>query len=163
MNYIENKVLTLKYSVATCFVFLSLFFIDVAFGDIKTEKQSLRPFINTNGFKNMHGISTLTLKRSKLVVGIIENRFAATGVIIDIKRTAEGPQRFLMHIKEIEPVGDYANYGEEYLDKSVEILSEIGIPPSFRPGAEVSLVLRVSGDEWGQYLFLVEVINNDKT
>ena len=161
MNYPESQVLTLKYSLVTCFLFLSLSFIATSFGEIKIEKQSLRPFINTNGFKNMYEISTL--KRTELVVGIIENRFVATGVIIDIKHTAEGPQRFVMHIKEIEPISDYADFGEEYLDKSVEILSEIGIPSSFRPGAEASLVLRVSGDEWGQYLFLVEVINNDKT
>ena len=68
-----------------------------------------------------------------------------------------------MLIKDIESIEDYANFGEEYLDKSVEILSEIGIPCSFRSGLEVSLILRVSGDEWGQYLFLVKVINDDKT
>ncbi len=68
-----------------------------------------------------------------------------------------------MLIKDIESIEDYANHGEEYLDKSVEILSEIGIPCSFRPGLEVSLVLRVSGDERGQYLFLIKVINDDKT
>lgn len=164
MNYPESQVLTLKYSLVTCFIFLSLFFVNISFGDIKVikgEKQSLRPFINTDSFKNMHEISNL--KRSELVVGIIENRFVATGVIIDIKHTVEGPQRFVMHIKEIEPIGDYANFGEEYLDKSVEVLSEIGIPTSFQPGAGVSLVLCVSGDEWGQYLFLVKVINDDKT
>ena len=68
-----------------------------------------------------------------------------------------------MRIKDIESVDDYANYGEEYLDKSVEILSEIGIPCSFRQGLGISLVLRVSGDERGQYLFLVKVINDNKT
>ncbi|MHC4268535.1 MAG: hypothetical protein ACYSTS_08725 [Planctomycetota bacterium] len=160
MNYLDNKILTLKYSLVICSIFLSLFFIDVAFGDTKIEKQSLRSFINIAGFKNIYEVSTL--KRTELVVGIIENRFVATGVIIDIKHTAEGPQRFVMHIKEIEHIGDYANFGKAYLDKSVEVFSEIGIPSSFLPEVEVSLVLRVSGDEWGQVLFLVEVINNDK-
>ena len=44
------------------------------------------------------------------------------------------------------------------MDKTVEIFSEIGIPSSFQVRMEISVVLRVSGDEWGQTLFLVEVI-----
>lgn len=144
-NYPVKKMWVFKYSMVTSFLFLSLFFIEVAIGEIKTEKQ------------------VSTVKNTELVVGIIENRFVATGVIVDVKRTEKKPQRFVMLIKNIESIEDYASHGDEYLDKSVEILSEIGIPSSFRPGLEVSLVLRVSGDERGQYLFLVEVINDDKT
>src|SRR3972149_11682150 len=44
---------------------------------------------------------------------------------------------------------------------TVEIYSEIGIPSSFQTGIEVSVVLRVAGDERGTSLFLVEVLKND--
>ena len=141
----------------TSFLFLSLFFVDVAIGEIVVQK--LRPLYSNN----ITGVSDVsTIDEVELVVGIIGNRFAATGVIVDVKRTAEKPEKFVMHISSIEPVGGFANHGEAYLDKSVEILSEIGIPPSFRSGVEISLILRVSGDEHGQYLFLVEIINGDK-
>lgn len=158
--YPIKKALSLKYFFAIYFLFLSLFFIDTAIGEIKTEKQFLRLSINNN-LKNVYEVSTR--KEAESVSVIIENRFVATGVVVDIKQTAEKPQRFVMLIKDIEPIEDYANFGEGYLDKSVEILSEIGMPCSFKPGLEVSLVLRVSGDEWGQHLFLVKVINDDKT
>lgn len=46
------------------------------------------------------------------------------------------------------------------MGKEVEIFSEIGFPPTFQVGGEVFVVLRVSGDEWGQTLFLVGVIEN---
>ncbi len=104
----------------------------------------------------------LTSEGEKIVlaVAVIENRFIARGIITDIKRASKGIQKFAMQIKKIEQCGDYPNFGSNYLGKEVEILSEIGIPVSFRVGAEVSVALRVSGDEWGQYLFLVEVIEN---
>ena len=141
----------------TSFLFLSLFFVDVAIGEIVVQK--LRPLYSNN----ITGVSDVsTIDEVELVVGIIGNRFAATGVIVDVKRTAEKPEKFVMHISSIESVGGFANHGEAYLDKSVEILSEIGIPSSFRSGLEISLILRVSGDEHAQYLFLVEVINDDK-
>jgi len=141
----------------TSFLFLSLFFVDVAIGEIVVQK--LRPFYSNN----ITGVSDVsTIDEVELVVGIIGNRFAATGVIVDVKRTAEKPEKFVMHISSIESVRGFANHGKEYSGKSVEILSEIGIPPSFRSGVEISLILRVSGDEHGQYLFLVEIINGDK-
>ena len=104
----------------------------------------------------------LTSEGEKIVlaVAVIENRFIARGIITDIKRASKGIQKFAMQIKKIEQYGDYSNFGSNYLGKEVEILSEIGIPASFRVGAEVSVALRISGDEWGQYLFLVEVIEN---
>ncbi len=159
-EYMVKKVLSFKYSFVTCFLFLSLFFIDAAIGEINIEKQFSRSSIDNN-LKNTYEVSII--KEIESVSVIIENRFVATGVIVDIKQTAEKPQRFVMLIKDIKSIEDYANFGKEYLDKSVEILSEIGIPSSFRPGLETSLVLRVSGDERGQYLFLVKVINDDKT
>ena len=141
----------------TSFLFLSLFFVDVAIGEIVVQK--LRPLYSNN----ITGVSDVsTIDEVELVVGIIGNRFAATGVIVDVKRTAEKPEKFVMHISSIESVRGFANHGKEHSGKSVEILSEIGIPPSFRSGVEISLILRVSGDEHGQYLFLVEIINGDK-
>ena len=95
-----------------------------------------------------------------LTVAVIENRFIAKGTITDIQRASNGMQKFTLQIKKVEQVDDYPNFGSNYLGKKVEIFSEIGIPSSFQIGAEVSVVLRVSGDEWGQYLFLVEVIDN---
>ena len=62
--------------------------------------------------------------------------------------------------KKITPFKDYPNFGQKYLRKEVEIFSEIGIPSPFEIGVEAFVVLRVSGDEWGQTLFLVEVIEN---
>lgn len=159
-DYRVKKILALKKSFVACFLFLSLFFVEAAIGGIKIDKQILKSSI-TNSHENTH--EALTRSDAELVAAIIENRFIATGEIVDINQTEAKLQRFVMVIKDIESVEDYANYGEVYLDKSVEILSEIGIPCSFRPGLEVSLVLRVSGDEHGQFLFLVKVINDDKT
>ena len=159
-KYPVQKVISFNYFFVIFFLFFSLFFIDAAIGGIKVEKQFSRSSINNN-LKNTREVSTI--KETESVSVIIENRFVATGVIVDIKQTAEKPQRFVMLIKDIEPIEDYANFGEGYLGKSVEILSEIGIPCSFRSGLDVSLVLRVSGDERGQYLFLVKVLNDDKT
>jgi hypothetical protein len=156
-DYPVKKIWAFKYSVATSFLLLSLFLVDIAIGQIEVEKQYPVPSNNITGIRDVSTIGEI-----ESVVGIIENRFAATGVIEDVKRTAERPEKFVMHISSIESVGDFANHGEEYSGKSVEILSEIGIPSSFSPGVEASLILRVSGDEHGQYLFLVEVINDDK-
>ena len=143
----------------TYFLFLSLFFVDVdvAIGEIEAEKLYQVQSSNITGMSDVS-----TIGKVKSAVGIIQNRFVATGVIVDVKRTAEKPEKFVMHISSIESVGGFANHGEEYSGKSVEILSEIGIPSSFRSGLEISLILRVSGDEHAQYLFLVEVINDDK-
>lgn len=96
----------------------------------------------------------------KLAVEVIENRFIAKGIITDIKRDSKGIQKFSLQIKIIGPFKDYPNFGGNYIDKTVEIFSEIGIPSSFQVGMEISVVLRVSGDEWGQTLFLVEVIED---
>lgn len=96
----------------------------------------------------------------KLAVTVIENRFIAKGIITDIKRASKGIQKFFLQIKKIEPFKDYPNFGGNYVDKTVEIFSEIGIPSSFQVGMEISVVLRVSGGEWGQTLFLVEVIED---
>ena len=143
----------------TYFLFLSLFFVDVdvAIGEIEAEKLYQVQSSNITGMSDVS-----TIGKVKSAVGIIQNRFVTTGVIVDVKRTAEKPEKFVMHISSIESVRGFANHGKEYSGKSVEILSEIGIPPSFRSGVEISLILRVSGDEHGQYLFLVEIINGDK-
>lgn len=58
------------------------------------------------------------------------------------------------------PFKDYPNFAPKYVRKEVKIFSEIGIPSPFQEGVEVSMVLRVSGDDWGQYIFFVEVIEN---
>lgn len=106
------------------------------------------------------GASTEETKSIKLAVAVIENRFIAKGTITDIKRTSKSMQKFNMQIKKIEQFENYPNFGKNYLDKMVEIFSEIGIPSSFQVGREVSVLVRVTGDERGQYLFLVEVIEN---
>lgn len=106
-----------------------------------------------------HGITSAD-RNIKFAVAVIENRFIAKGIITDIKRTQKDIQKFSLQIRKIGPFKDYPNFGGKYLGKEVEIFSEIGIPSSFRVGIEVSVVLRVSGDEWGQTLFLVEVIEN---
>ena len=110
----------------------------------------------------MQGRKDLTSEGENIVlaVAIIENRFIAHGKITDIKRASKGMQKFTMQIKKIEQYEDYPSFGSNYLGKEVEIFSEIGIPSSFQVGTEVSVMLRVSGDEWGQYLFLVKVIEN---
>ena len=110
----------------------------------------------------MQGRKDLASEGEKIVlaVAIIENRFIAHGKITDIKRASKGMQKFTMQIKKIEQYEDYPSFGSNYLGKEVEIFSEIGIPSSFQVGTEVSVMLRVSGDEWCQYLFLVKVIEN---
>jgi hypothetical protein len=91
---------------------------------------------------------------------IIENRFIAKGRIIHIKPVLKDIQKFTLQIEEVGQHKDYPNFGSNYLGKHVDVFSEIGIPSSFQVGTEVSMVLRVSGDEHGQALFLVEIIEN---
>ena len=141
----------------TSILLLSMFLVDGTFGEIEMEK---RYSVLSYNIACMHNVSTID--EVEFAVGIIANRFIATGVIVDVKRTEAKPEKFVMHINSVESIGDFANHGEEYSGKSVEILSEIGLPSSFITGVEVTLILRVSGDEHGQYLFLVEVINDDK-
>lgn len=78
------------------------------------------------------------------MVAIIENRFIATGIITDIKRASKGIQKFSLQITKTASWKDYPNFGGNYEGKTVEILSEIGIPASFQAGMEVSVILRVS-------------------
>lgn len=111
-------------------------------------------------FEYLVDASTEETKSIKLAVAVIENRFIAKGTIIDIKRASKGIQGFTMQIKKTEQFENYPNFGKNYLGKTVEVFSETGIPSSFQAGVEVSLLLRVSGDERGQHLFLVEVIKN---
>lgn len=99
-------------------------------------------------------------KPVKQIAAVIENRFIARGKITDIKPESKGTQKFTLQIEKIEQYKDYPNFGRSYLEKCVEVYSDTGIPTSFQVEAEVSIVLRVSGDEHGQVLFLVEVIEN---
>lgn len=110
---------------------------------------------NADGTKTISGNKDITL-----AVVAIDNRFIAHGIITDIKRAQKGIQKFRMQIRKIEPFKDYPNFGAKYVGKEVEIFSEIGIPSFFQTGVEASVVLRLSGDEWGQTLFLVEAIEN---
>lgn len=96
----------------------------------------------------------------KLTVAVIENRFIAKGIITDIKRGSKSIQKFSLQIGTTAQFEDYPNFGGSYVNKTVEIFSEIGIPSSFQVGMEISVVLRVSGGEWGQTLFLVEVLED---
>ncbi len=95
----------------------------------------------------------------------IENRFVAAGKITDIIFTPEDHKdirSFIMVIEKVEQLNEYPNLGTEYLGKTVEVISEVGIPPAFKSGARVHVILRVAGDEWKQSLYLVEVIENEK-
>ena len=100
-------------------------------------------------------------KNTQLAVAVIENRFIAHGTIADIKRASKGIQKFTLQITKIDPFKDYPSFGSKYLNKTVEIYSEIGIPSSFQTGIEVSVLLQVARDERGTSLFFVEVLNND--
>lgn len=93
------------------------------------------------------------------VIGL-ERRFIARGVIVRIQPPAKGIHAFILKIAKTERLEGYANDGAEYQGKEVEILSEMGVPAAFKVGATVSVVLRFSGDEWQQSLFLVEVIHD---
>lgn len=112
-----------------------------------------------------HGSGLLSVsvqgENTQLAVAVIENRFIAHGTIADIKRASKGIQKFTLQIIKILPFKDYPSFGGKYLNKTVEIYSEIGIPSSFQTGIEVSVLLRVAGDERGTSLFLVEVLKND--
>lgn len=98
----------------------------------------------------------------KLAGVVIENKFVATGIVKDIVCEQKGIHKIIMKIDKVEQFDDYVNFGNDYVGKSVEIFSEIGIPPSIKIGVKISLVLRVSGDEWGQYLFLVGVFDKEE-
>ncbi|MCF6157755.1 MAG: hypothetical protein E3K32_04120 [wastewater metagenome] len=117
-----------------------------SFVDVKNASRK-KPISNNKGIKS--------------VVAVVDNRFIAHGIITDIKCAQKGIQKFSMQIKKTEPFKDYRNFGPGYLGKEVEVFSEIGIPSFFQVGVKVSVVLRVSGDEWGQYLFFVEEIDNE--
>ncbi len=121
---------------------LSLFLVTTAYAQGDTTSLQYRDTKNPN---------------LKLTVAVIENRFIAKGVIIDVKRNSKGIQKFCLRVKAVSPFMDYPNFGGSYVDKTVEVFSEIGIPFFFQVGIDVVVSLRVSGDERGQTLFLVEV------
>ncbi len=112
-----------------------------------------------------HTFDVTSIKRNetiKLVVAVVENKFIAHGLITDTKRAPRDMQKFAMHIEKVEQFDNCPNLGKSYSGKTVEIFSEIGIPHSFEVGVEVSVILRIFGDEWGQTLFLVGVIDDEK-
>jgi hypothetical protein len=92
---------------------------------------------------------------------IIENEFVATGVIIDIMDIKNGINKIIMNIEKAEQLGDFPNFGTDYIGKSVEIFSEIGIPHSVKIGEKAALVCKVSGDEKGQKLYLKGVFSDE--
>lgn len=96
----------------------------------------------------------------QMAVAALDNRFVATGVILDSKRTSTGMHVFKMKIEKVGQVQGFADLGAEYQGLEKEFFSEIGAPPALTVGKRVSVILRVSGDEWRQILFLVEVIDN---
>lgn len=93
----------------------------------------------------------------QLTVVVIENRFIAKGIVTGIKQDSKGIQKFSLRVKTIERFKEYPCFGGNYVGKAVEIFSEIGIPSFFQVGIDVAVLLRVSGDERGQTLFLVEI------
>ncbi len=96
----------------------------------------------------------------RVAVAALENRFVAEGVILDSKRLSTGMHVFRMKIEKVEALQGFANLGAGYQGTEKEFFSEIGAPPALAAGKRVSVILRVSGDEWHQQLFLVEVRDN---
>ncbi len=86
---------------------------------------------------------------------IIENRFIANGTVTRVERKEGRVSSFWMTIDETEPVAGYENFGSSYEGDEVKVKSVIELP--FKVGSNVSVVLRVAGDEYGQSLFLVLV------
>jgi len=96
----------------------------------------------------------------QLAVAALENRFTANGVVVSIGKPSGRMQSFLLKIEKVSSISGFANLGEGYQGKEVEVLSEIGIPSSITVNKTVSVILRVSGDEWKQTLFFMGVVNN---
>ncbi len=89
----------------------------------------------------------------------VENRFVASGTLLETGRTAAGITILTMKIEKVQAVEGFPNMGSEYRGRTVEIFSEIGVPAEIQAGKQVTLILRLSGDERHQALFLVEVIH----
>ncbi len=142
------------YLLAIIIIAQSFFYMKKTFGATNKGEVSKQ-----NYYSKSMLLDIFFSKRVKLCIVIIENKFVATGIINDIVRVEKGMKKIIMKIEKVEQFGDFPNLGTDYIGKSVEIFSEIGIPPSIKIGAKVSLVLRVSGDEWGQSLFLMEVFS----
>jgi len=96
----------------------------------------------------------------QLAVAALENRLIANGVVVSIGKPSGRMQSFLLKIEKVSSISGYANLGEGYHGKEVEVLSEIGIPSSIMAGKTISVILRVSGDEWRQTLFFMGVVDN---
>ncbi|MFQ5964388.1 MAG: hypothetical protein ACE5KZ_08905 [Candidatus Scalinduaceae bacterium] len=144
-------------------IFLILFVQGFVYMKTTSAVTNNEELAKINYHNNMFGINTLSDNLfCKLAGVVIENKFVATGIVKDIVCEQKGIHKIIMKIDKVEQFGDYVNFGNDYVGKSVEIFSEIGIPPSIKIGVKISLVLRVSGDEWGQYLFLVEVFDNEE-
>jgi len=101
------------------------------------------------------------MKSVCIAVPVIENRFVAHGKITEITRSQEGMQQFIIEIERTEPFNDHPCFGKRYQHMSVVVYSEIGIPASFHKNAEVSVILRVSGDERKRTLFFMGELKND--
>lgn len=99
----------------------------------------------------------------QLAVQALENRFIATGFILEVRPapSGKGIKKFRFKIEKTARIEGFADFSAEYLGKEVEVASQIPLPPSLKPGATISVVLRVAGDEWHQSLFLVEVIDHE--
>ena len=144
------------YLLAIVIIAQSFFYMKKTFGATNQGEVSIQNFYSKSILSDIFFSKTV-----KLCTVIIENKFVATGIINDIVRVEKGIKKIIMLIEKVEQFGDFPNLGTDYIGKSVEIFSEIGIPPSIIIGAKVSLVLRVSGDEWGQSLFLMEIFSNE--
>ena len=98
-------------------------------------------------------------KPLSVAVAAIENRFIASGTILDARRTSAGIHAFKMKIEKVATAGSFPNMGAPYEGKEQEFFSEIGAPAGLQPGKRATVILRLSGDERHQALFLVEVIH----
>jgi len=136
----------------------------VNYGWVKaSDQQSILDHVASKDKDNRLLTYSITIIGVLLLGSGIITFFAANWAVImnDIVRVEKGIQKIIMKIETANRFGDFPNLGTDCIGKSVEIFSEIGIPPSIKIGAKVSLVLRVSGDEWGQSLFLMAGFSNE--
>lgn len=95
----------------------------------------------------------------QLAVQALENRFIATGLILEILPASDNRiQKFRLKIEKTARVEGFPDFGAAYSGREVEVLSAVPLPSSLKPGLSISVVLRLAGDEWHQSLFLVEVL-----
>lgn len=96
----------------------------------------------------------------QLAVAGLEQRFIATGIVRALFPAEKGVHKAVIRIEAVAPAAGYPGAGEQYLGKEIEVLSETAFPGEMNVDARITIVLRIVGDEWRQYLFFVEVVKD---